>query len=114
MSVDQKGPEFTPPLPLPVPEPAKVVSEVPKKVSIDLNPQHSAQKHLKAVDTGGLFADSATAAAVSPSGPILKRRSQSERILEPHVVHIRKTETGETSQLPLCHSFVKLFDCQII
>ena len=108
MSVSSKdsvqAPDFTPPLPLPVPE-TKVVTEPPKKVSLDLSSQHvkPTKPHLKLSDSGGLFPNTSAATGIpyhgtQPSagtGPILKRRNPSERILEPHVVHIRKTETGK-------------------
>ena len=99
MSVSSKdsvqAPDFTPPLPLPVPE-SKVVTEPSKKVSVDLSSEHSkpSKPHLKLSDSGGLFANTSPQPVTVP---ILKRRNPSERILEPHVVHIRKTETGEIS-----------------
>ncbi len=104
MSVDPRragtNPDFSPPLPLPLSDENPVITEAAKKVSIDVNAQHSnsAPKHLKSVDSGaGIFNPGplSNPGTVAPTGSILKRRPQSERILEPHVVHIRKTETGE-------------------
>ena len=111
MSVEPRrgvpNPEFTPPLPLPTPDESPVITEAAKRVSIDLNAQHSntTQQHLKSLETGGgVFFNSGHSnpgniTSSSSSSSILKRRPLSERILEPHVVHIRKTETGETQHL---------------
>ena len=112
MAVDPRragsNPDFSPPLPLPVPDEnrhhqaqvASSAAEPAKKVSIDVGPQQHSNpvpRLLKSVDPGsGIFVNSASPGNVAPSAPILKRRPQSERILEPHVVHIRKTETGKT------------------
>ena len=124
MSVDPRragsNPDFSPPLPLPVPDENRhhqVSTSTPepaKKVSIDVGPQqpHSNPRHLKSVDTGsGIFVNSASPGNVAASGSILKRRPQSERILEPHVVHIRKTETGKTEEeTPTTIVFGQLID----
>jgi hypothetical protein len=105
MSLDAKNVDFTPPLPLPVPD-NKVIRGEPAKRVDSTSQQHSTTtttatattaKHLISGVEGVGVSSSNAHFNGTPTGPILRRGIMSERILEPHVVHIRKTETGKNN-----------------